>query len=340
MTTTHKFSEEFEVRPVIVVVVLLLVVWWLWEERELWHLELWHLHLWHLWGLERQWLVQWVVVLVSVVVSWNQGSSELLLSSINLLKHLLNLLFKTLEELIHIWEHELKWINVLVLVVHVQIFDLAVECLFLDVSSLDRLVPLVVETTERGSDLTEIIGKSVKLSHLLEVGVACVIGVHQLADIEKFTHNLEHVVEDTTLHVLTEDALSWVLDAPVLDVVLHSLEVADLGVLVEHVDQIISDVLDLVHVNGPEVLSDLVVEILGPVDWLLNPGTEALISDNFVVLVVETSDEALVGVLHEESVELNLVQLWSIRLWAVSFHLVHHVLDWACLNGTDGGEKK
>lgn len=333
-------------RPGVLVVVLrvVLLVVGLWEERELWHLELWHLHLWHLrglWSLDLKWVVVLVgVVVVGVVVARNQGMGELLLSSFQILEELLNLSLETLEEFVHIWEHELKWINVLVLVVHVEFLDLGVEGLLLDVGSLNGLVPLVVKATEGGGELTEIIGESVKLSHLLDVRVAGVINVHELADVEKLAHDLEDVIEDSALHVLHEDALSWVGDAPVLDVVLDSLEVADLGVLEEDIDQLRSDFLDLVDVDRPEVLMGFVVELLGLVDWSLNPGTEALIGDNFVVLVVETGDEALVSVLHEESVHLNFVQLWSTSLWAVGFHLVVIVLDWACLNGTDSGEEK
>lgn len=217
----------------------------------------------------------------------------------------LNLLLKLLEELVDIWEHKLKWVDILVLVVIVSILDLGVESLLLDVGSLNGLVPLEVEATEGGSDLSEVIDESVDLRHMFEVGVADVIGVDHLANIEELTHDLEHVIEDSGLHVLHEDALSWVFNAPVLDIISDSLEVADLGVLVEHIDQLGSDFLDFVNTNRPEVLMDLVVEILGFVNWSLNPGTEALICDNLVVLLVESSDETLVGVLKDISVKLN-----------------------------------
>ena len=80
---------------------------------------------------------------------------------------------------------------------------------------------------------------------------------------------------------------------------------AHLAVLVEHVDQIVSDSLDFVNTNRPEVLMELAVEITRIVKWNLSPGTEALIWDNFVVLLVESSDETLVGVLEDKSVKLK-----------------------------------
>lgn len=346
-------SEEFEVAPVVLVVVLLLVVLllgvlWHWREErelwELWHLHLWHLHLWHghlwhghLWGHESEVLVQLMVVLVVVRLEFG---SELHVRFVQIMEELLNLLFDTLEELVYIWEHELKRIDVLVLVVDVEVLNLGVESSLLDVLSLDRLVPLVVEATEGGNDLTHVVGESVELGHLLNVGVAGVVGVHKLRDVPHLTHDLEHVVEDALLHVLHEDALSWVLDAPGLGIVLDSLEVAHLGVLVEHIDQLRSDILDVVDVDGPEVIIHLVVKVLDLVDWSLHPGTEALIWDNLIVLGVNSGDEALVGVLEEESVKLDLVQLWSISLWAFSSHLVVVVLEWACLDGAECSDKK
>jgi hypothetical protein len=145
------------------------------------------------------------------------------------------------------------------------------------------LVPFVVETTKGGSNLTNVVSESIELSHLLNIGVAGIIGVHELGDIPKFTHDFEHIVEDATLHVLHEDALSWVLDTPVFGVVSNLLEVANLGILIENIDQLGSDILNLVHVDRPEVLMHLVGKIFDLVDWGLNPGTKALISDNFIV---------------------------------------------------------
>lgn len=206
------------------------------------------------------------------------------------------------------------------------------EGTLLDVLSLDGLVPLVVEATERGGELTKVVGKSVELSHLLQVGVASVIGSCEFKNVEEFTHDLEHVVENAALQVLLENALSWVLDAPGFNVILDSLEVANLDVLVENVNQFRSNILDLIGSDRPEVIVHFGVKVVSFVEWCLSPGTEALIRDNMVVLVVESLDEALVGVLEEQSLRLNVVQLWSIRLWAMSSHLVHHILNWAGLN--------
>lgn len=242
-----------------------------------------------------------------MVVARNERFGEPLTPSIHVLEEFLNLLLEFLEDLVDIWEHKLKRVDVLVLVVLVEFFDLGVEGLSLDMLSGNGLVPLKVKATEGGSDLTEVVDESVELGHLLILGVAGIISIDELANVEEFTHDLENVIENAALHVFHENALSWVLNAPALDVVSDSLEVADFGVLVEHVDQLSSDILDLVNADGPEVLMELVVEILGLVQWSLNPSTEALIGDNFVVLLVESSDETLIGVLEEKSVELNRV---------------------------------
>ena len=198
---------------------VVVVNWWLWEQVEGWHLQLWHLQLWslHLWHK---------VVLLGVVVVRNERLSELLassfkllVSSFQLLEEIINLLLNFLDEVVEIWEHELKKANVLVHVFIVGFLDLGVEGLRLDVGSLNGLVPLKVEATDGGSDLTEVIEESVDFGHLLKVGVAGVVGVDELANVEDLTCDLEHVVEDAALHVLHEDALCWVLNAPVFEVV-------------------------------------------------------------------------------------------------------------------------
>ena len=113
-----------------------------------------HLHHFEQWvRLGGNWLlVHWqglVMSLVLVVVNlWLHKLHHVLLRLNSLLNELLNGLVDALEDLIDIWEHQLKWVDILVLVVLVGIFHLSVESLFLDVRSLDGLVPLVVESTD------------------------------------------------------------------------------------------------------------------------------------------------------------------------------------------------
>ena len=87
-----------------------------------------------------------LVVLVVVNLAWLHKLNHLLLRFNDLLHELLNRLVDSLDDLIDIWEHQLKWVDILVLVILIGILDLSVESSLLDVLSLDRLIPFVVET--------------------------------------------------------------------------------------------------------------------------------------------------------------------------------------------------
>lgn len=263
-----------------------LLVHWLWLEHSEWV---------HCLGS-----VLLMMRLVLVVVNlWLHKLHHVLLRFNSLLNELLNGLVDALEDLIDIWEHQLKWVDILVLVVLVGIFNLSVESLFLDVRSLDGLVPLVVESTDRGSQLSHIVCPSVELSHLFEVRVASVINVGKLVQIEHHSKDVENVVKDSFLHVLLEDALPWVLKAPSLEVILNSLEMADLEILIKGVDNKATSILDFIDTNGPEVFVNLLVESMETGEGWLDPVTKALLRDDMIVLGVPSFDVASVNVLQE-----------------------------------------
>lgn len=86
--------------------------------------------------------------LLVVDFSWFQSFDGSLLKSCNFINEMLNRFLKSFENLGKVWEHELKSINILILIVLISFLDLSVEGMLLDVLSLDRLVPLVVEAVD------------------------------------------------------------------------------------------------------------------------------------------------------------------------------------------------
>jgi len=202
-------------------------------------------------GMIRQVVLLGVLLGVLLVVnaSWLQSIDRFLLKNSDLIDQIFDRLLEALEELSQVWEHELERIDVLVLVVLDGILDLSVEGVLLDVLSLDRLVPLVVEAGDGGGQLTHVVRESVDLGHLLQVRVAGIVDIGKLVEVKELSENVENVVEEASLHVLHEDTLAWVLKAPSLGIVTNSFEVADLGVLVEHIDKVGANILDLVDSN-------------------------------------------------------------------------------------------
>lgn len=281
----------------------------------LWHLVLEDVGLWLVGGEESE-VIELLMVLGLVVVGL-EHLHHLLLGIFDGFDEHAELSSDLLEELSEVGEHELEWVDVLVLVVLDGVLNLGVEGLLLDVGSLDRLIPLVVEATEGSHQLTDVVGKSVDLRHLLEVGVAGVVGVGKLVDVKDFSEDIEDVVEDSLLHILLEDALAWVLDAPVLEVISDSLEVAGISILVEGINEIITGILNLIDSDRPEVFVSLLLETPDSGEGWLNPVAEAFVGNDVVVLGVPSLDEASVNVLQEESVGLHVVELWCVRFWAV-----------------------
>ena len=112
----------------------------------------------------------WVVLLV--VWLWLGELDHVSLHLGDLLKELVNGMLKSLDEFVKIWEDQLEWVHIFVLVVLDCILELSVEGLLLDVLSLDRLVPLIVEAIHRGHDLAHVIEDSPDLSHDLKIRVA------------------------------------------------------------------------------------------------------------------------------------------------------------------------
>lgn len=86
--------------------------------------------------------------LLVVDFSWFQSFDGSLLKSCNFINEMLNRFLKSFENLGKVREHELKSINILILIVLISFLDLSVEGMLLDVLSLDRLVPLVVEAVD------------------------------------------------------------------------------------------------------------------------------------------------------------------------------------------------
>jgi hypothetical protein len=254
---------------------------------------------------------------------WLHKLHHVLLTLNGLINEFFNGLINTLEDLINIWEHQLEWVDILVLVVFVGILHLSVESLLLNVLSLNGLIPLVVESTDRGSQFSHIVSPSVELSHLLQVRVAGVINIRKFVQIEHFSKDIENIVENSLLHVLLEDAFPWVLKAPSFEVILNSLKVANFSILVESVDSKVTSILNLIDGYRPEILMSFVLEMVKCIESWLDPVTEAIIRDNMLVLTVPSFDETSVNVFQEQSVGLVMVQLWCVTLWAV-FALLEH----------------
>jgi hypothetical protein len=139
--------------------------------------------------------------------------------------------------------------------------------------------------------------------------------------------------------------LAGVFDAESLEVILNSLEVADLSILVVKVNHGIGSILDFTDLNGPEVFMDLLLESPNGVESWLHPVAEAVVGDNVIVLGVPSLDESGVHGFGEESMSLHVVELYGIACravwtlfehtheWRHLFHFLHHV---AAINGPEG----
>jgi len=198
-----------------------------------------------------------------------------------------------------------------------ELLDLLLEQVLLDVLSLDRLVPLKVIAVDISRKASKVFEKSVDFSHSLHVGIAGVILDVHLEDIEEFRENIDGVVEESFFHVGFEQALFWIVEAPRLDIITNSLELAVLHVVVVHVDQLNDDVLDLIDRDLPDVLMIFVSNTFGLVNNWVDPVSEALVTDNVLIGLVESLGPASIGCLEEFSVSLQVIQFLGIRFRAV-----------------------
>jgi hypothetical protein len=260
--------------------------------------------------------------------SWLGEIEECLLNVTDLFEELVNILLEFFDKDGYVWEDELEWVDILVLVVLDGILDLSMESLLLDVLPLNRLVPSVVEAIRRRQDLADVDEDSSDLGHDFEVSVAGVVHGRDFVEVEELTENVENVVKDSLFHVFEEDALAWVFNAPTFEVILNSLEVAHFRILVVEIDERVGNILDFIDVDGPEVFVHLLLETPGRVESRFHPVAEAVLRDDIIVLGVPSLDEARVHILQQKSVSLHMVQLWSITLWAVGALLEHSHQWW------------
>lgn len=189
---------------------------------EVGHLELWLLELWWLELSPLSWLllvVVWLEKTLHHVTDWIGSLMVGWLIVVVWLDHLnkflvgfLHPLSKSLKCQNEVWEHQLQWVLILVLLE--GILDLCVECSFLHMFSLDSLIPLKVKSSEGGHYLSHIIRESIDFTHDLHIRVASVINGEKLHEVREFSNELEEVVEESLLKTLKEDALSWVLNTP------------------------------------------------------------------------------------------------------------------------------
>lgn len=254
-------------------------------------------------------MVRWLVsdVVRSQVVLWFGPIDELVSHGSDVIEELVNGLLKFLKKDGNIRESQSEWVDTIVLVVLDCILDLSVESFVLDVLSLDRLVPFVVEAAHGGRDLADVVENSSELSHNLKIGVAGVIASCLFIEIKKFTKDIEQVIEESLFHVFHENALSWVLEAPILGVILHSLEVANFGIFVVQVNERACSILYFVDADRPEVLMNFSRETPDGVESGLHPMTKTVIRHNMLILGIPSFNETSVGILQEDSIRLHMV---------------------------------
>lgn len=279
-----------------------------------------------LWLEEVEWVVPEVLVLgvggLVVLVVWEEVVEEVVDLLSDILKGILKLVSKLMsesleggEEVVDSWEHEGELVNTLEFLE--GILDVLVEFLSLDVSSLDRHVPFVVEAGKLGGEFSDVSHDSVDLSHLLVVTVAGVIGVEDLGEVQDGGRDLHEVVDESILEVLSHKAHTWVSKAPVLHVISDSLEVAVIHVSVDGIENLLTNRFDLLKINGPEVLVHLLLESPSGLKNWLDVVSEAFIGEDTSVLLIPSLNPSSVHVLGELSKGLNMTEFWCLRNWAL-----------------------
>lgn len=151
--------------------------------------------------------------------------------------------------------------------------------------------------------------------------------VHKFQKIPGGSEEVNQSIVDSSLNISFKEAFLGVLKAPVLVVILDSLDLTDLSSLENGINNSVNSTFDLTDIYGPEVLVDLFLHAPGSGESWLRPLTEALVSDNISVGLVpsfsESSEESFV----EFSVCLNVIKFLSVILWAV-FSLLQHTEEW------------
>lgn len=276
-----------------------------------------------------------VSVVLLLVLSWQCNVLLVLVvmrleHSNGLLLDILEELLDSLEEINEVWEHQTKLVHMrhLTEVLLKLILEHLVEGASLDMLSLNRLIPLGVNSIEISHELSVVGRGSVNFGHKLLISIARVVLHEEFVEVESNSHDLEHLVEESVLKTLEISALTWVLKAEVLHVITNLLELAYIVKLIEIVNDSGTSILPFVHINFPEgVLMSFLLKIVNNSPGLIHPVTEAFVRDDIIVLLVKTLDGSLVESLPQFSVGLHVVHSWGVTGWAVCT-LLQHTEEW------------
>jgi hypothetical protein len=270
-------------------------------------------------------LVVHVLVSVSVVLSsvvrntvsgqvGHEESSELLINLNNtvneVVDELLELVDKEVSEVVEGLEEILEGLGQLgevklhdllgghVLSV-VESLDGSSEGRSLDVSNLLGLVPLEVEAGGGGVHLTEVLDEARVLMELLLGGVASVILLEDVEDVEDGTENVDRVLNNSLLEALTEQASLLVVRAPDLLVVHLLVDLAGVLVLEDEIDDLSGDGVVLLKGNRKRIFLPGLDEVLDLLERAVHPLAEALIRHNVTALLIVALSPGLNGSLSE-----------------------------------------
>jgi hypothetical protein len=270
-------------------------------------------------------LVVHVLVSVSVVLSsvvrntvsgqvGHEESSELLINLNNtvneVVDELLELVDKEVSEVVEGLEEILEGLGQLgevklhdllgghVLSV-VESLDGSSEGRSLDVSNLLGLVPLEVEAGGGGVHLTKVLDEARVLMELLLGGVASVILLEDVEDVEDGTENVDRVLNNSLLEALTEQASLLVVRAPDLLVVHLLVDLAGVLVLEDEIDDLSGDGVVLLKGNRKRIFLPGLDEVLDLLERAVHPLAEALIGHDVTALLIVALSPGLNGSLSE-----------------------------------------
>lgn len=267
-------------------------------------------------------LVLWDLLLVLVVWEWEKEvkstvvlgfvlSLLFLVMNWNLvdlvvwvwLEELMNFLLEFLNWLNKVWPSHLELIHLCVWDRFIEISHFVVESSLLNVSSSDRFVPLVVKSIYISGNLSNIDEESVDLSHLLHVSVALIINdKEEFEEVEEGSEELYGIIVDSVFLTGLEHALFWVFEAPVLHIITNSLELTLFSVLEDGINDSINGSLNLIKVDGPDIIMHLSLDTPSGGESWLSPFTKALSRYDISIRLIES--------LKESTIDFSRVLCW------------------------------
>jgi len=156
-----------------------------------------------------------------------------------------------------------------------------------------ELIIFIVKPRECSEKLTEILVEALSFCDLLLMGVAGIILVEELIEVNKSSNDFKGIIDEPILDSLSVDASLEVIHAPVFQVIGDSLHSTLFNVAGQELSTKRSPLLEVFVGKREEVSSTFLFDLVHLVSVFLHPVTEALVSDDVGVRGIHTFNESL-----------------------------------------------